>query len=102
MTQFVAYRNERASQVRIPYLLDVQSDLVQTGSRLVIPLVRKADYGPRYSRFNPLLRIEGDEVVAACSDLVAVDERLLRSAVVDLSSYRHDILAAIDFLLTGY
>lgn len=102
MAQFTAYRNERVSRERVPYLLDVQSDLVSTGSRLVVPLVRSVDYGPRYSRLNPQFEVEGITLVASVSDLTAIDERQLRVVAADLSAHRQVLLDALDFLFTGY
>jgi CcdB protein. len=102
MAQFQAYHNERSSRDRVPYLLDVQSDLVQTGTRLVVPLVRSEVYGPRYSRVNPEVEVAGETLVAAVSDLVAVDERELRETVADLSAHRQILIDALDFIFTGY
>lgn len=102
MAQFQVYRNTRPSSGNIPFLLDVQSDLVQTASRLVVPLVRKDLYGPTYTRLNPEFTIERVAVVAAISDLAAVDARELRETVGELSEERSRVFAAIDFLLTGY
>ena len=102
MTQFTAYRNSRTSSARVPYLLDVQSDLVHTGSRLVVPLVREGDYGPLYSRLNPKFEVEGIKLVAAVPDLAAIDERQLREEVANLSMHRQVLLNALDFLFTGY
>lgn len=102
MAQFQAYRNTRPSRAELPYLLDVQSDLVQTGTRLVVPLVRKERYGRLYTRLNLELTVEGVAVVAAVSDMAAIDARELREAVADCSSQRADILSAIDFLISGY
>lgn len=102
MAQFQVYRNTRPSRAELPYLLDVQSDLVQTGSRLVVPLVRKERYGRLYTRLNLELSVENTAVVAAVSDMAAIDARELREAVADLSSQRAEILSAIDFLISGY
>ena len=84
MAQFKVYRNQRRSQQEVPFLLDVQSDLVQTGSRLVIPLVRADRYGLRYSRMNPTFTIDGLNVVAAVSDLSAIDERMLQAGEFEM------------------
>lgn len=102
MAQFQVYRNQRRSQAEVPFLLDVQSDLVQTGSRLIVPLVRAERYGPLYSQLNPTFTIDNQAVVAAISDLAAINERELRTVVADVSEHRRTILGAIDFLLTGY
>ncbi|SEQ30259.1 toxin CcdB [Solimonas aquatica] len=102
MARFQAYRNTRPSRAEVPFLLDVQSDLVQTGSRLVVPLVRKERYGRLYTRLNLEFTVEGLAVVAAVSDLAAVDARELREAVADLAAQHAEILSAIDFLISGY
>lgn len=102
MAQYKVYRNRRPSRRDVPFLLDVQSDLVTTSSRLVVPLVRMSRHGRPYSRLNPLLTVEGIEVVASIPDLAALDERELGEAVADISDRRAEILSAIDFLLTGY
>lgn len=102
MAQYKVYRNTRGSKADIPFLLDVQSDLVQTPSRVVVPLVRRQRYGPPYTRLNPVLTVDGVEVVASVSDLGAVDARDLREPVADLGTLRSTIISAIDFLLTGY
>lgn len=102
MPQFQAYRNRRSSRQHIPFLLDVQSDLLQIPSRLVVPLVRHEHYGPLYTRLNPQLCVDGIDVIAAVSDLAAIDARELQEPVADLSLHRAEILAAIDFLISGY
>lgn len=102
MAQYKVYRNRRHSRAEVPFLLDVQSNLVTTPSRIVVPLVRKSRYEKLYSRLNIELSINGAQVVASFSDLAALDERELSEAVADLSDRRDEILAAVAFLLTGY
>ena len=101
MAQFTAYYNERGGEDAIPYLLDVQSDWVETGSRVVVPLVRRLRYGPLYSRLNPVFTISDTEVVMAPSDLAAIDAQELRRPVADLHAGRSVIMMALDFLLLG-
>jgi toxin CcdB len=102
MAQYKVYRNRRPSATKAPFLLDVQSDLVTTPSRVVIPLARKSYYRTLYSKLSLALTVDGIEVVASAAELAAVDERDLGEPVADLSGRRTEILAAIDFLLTGY
>lgn len=102
VSQFKVYQNRRDSRGQIPFLLDVQSDLVETGSRLVVPLVRDTAYGVRFTRLNPGFRIDSVAVIAATSDLAAIDERQLGTPVADLSPFRNEITAALDFLIFGY
>lgn len=102
MAQYKVYRNRRSSRGEIPFLLDVQSNLVTTSSRIVVPLVRRSGYEMLYSRLNLELTVDGAAVVASFSDLAALDERELNEVVADLSDRRDEILAAVDFLFTGH
>lgn len=101
MAQFQVYRNPRPTKRDVPFLLDVQSDFVKTPSRIVVPLVRRERYGPVYDRLNPVLEVEGIEVVASVSDLAAIEASVLRKPVADLSSRDGEWIAALDFLFAG-
>lgn len=102
MAQFQAYRNSRASGEQIPFLLDVQSDLVNIGTRLVVPLVLESAFGARLTRINPVLQIEGQRLVASVADMASVPQRQLKDKVADCSKHRGEIVAAIDFMLSGF
>lgn len=103
MAQFQLYRNQRPSSSEIPYLLDVQSDAVDTGSRLVLPVIPADRHGPPFTRLHPQVLVHGKPHVVVTSDAAAVAAQSLRPPVVaDLTGQRHDFLNALDFLLTGY
>lgn len=102
MAQFHVYRNLRSSSEQIPYLLDVQSNTVEIATRIVVPLVRKADFGARLPRINLELAVAGEKFVASVADLAALPLRELRQQVADCSALRAEILAALDFMFTGY
>lgn len=102
MAQFQAYRNPRASRDRVPFLLDVQSDIVTIATRLVAPLMLEKDFETRLPRLNPRLHVGTAAVVMSTADLAGVPLRDLREWVADLSPQRAEIQAAIDFLLLGY
>jgi toxin CcdB len=102
MAQFQAYRNPRSSGAQIPFLLDVQSDLVNIGTRLVVPLVLESAFGARLTRINPVLLVDGQRVVASVADLASVPLRQLKDKVADCSKHRSEIVAAVDFLLSGF
>jgi toxin CcdB len=102
MAQFSVYRNPRPSRADVPYLLDVQSDLLDLGTRLVIPLVATEKFRGRLSRLHPSFVVEGQSVIASTADMASVSEHDLREVVTRLTPSRHEILDAIDFLFTGY
>lgn len=101
MAQFQVYRNPRPSRLRVPFLLDVQSDIVSIGMRWVIPLVEESAFGPSMTRINPAFIVDGQRVVMATAEIGGVPLRDLREPVANLASQRRDILAAIDFILNG-
>lgn len=103
MSQFVAYANaDGVSRRRIPYLLDVQSDLIETaGSRVVVPLVQVERIGGVIERLMPYLLVEEERLVMDTAQVMGVPVRMLGKQVADLSHERHVILAAIDMLTHG-
>ncbi|MFN4148725.1 MAG: CcdB family protein [Rhodocyclaceae bacterium] len=105
MAQFDIFPNtDDESATVIPYVIDVQSDFLdQLSTCLVIPLAisEALDLLP-ILRLNPTLTIEGRRLVALTQDMAPVPRRLLRRPIANLSSQREEILAAIDFLFTGF
>lgn len=102
MAQFQAYRNPRPSRGRIPFLLDIQSDFVQTPSRVVVPLIPSNRHGPAYERLHPILIVAGKPTVAAFTDMASIPAADLRERVADFSGHRAEFVAALDFLLSGF
>lgn len=88
----------------IPYLLDIQSNLFDDlPTRVVIPLAYpEAIETLPILRLNPKVSVDETALVALTQDMAALPRRLLKSPVANLSSQREEILAAIDFLFTGF
>ncbi len=104
MAQFWVYENtNRTTKQRVPYLLDIQSDLLNDlQTTVVIPLGLKATIDKAaMTRLCPLLEIEEREFVALTSQLAGVERRVLGKEIGDFSHYRTDIIAAVDFLISG-
>lgn len=104
MAQFWIYKNtNRATQQRIPYLWDIQSSLLDDlQTTVVIPLQPKALIGKAaITRLCPEVEIEGEKFVALTSQIAGVDRRVLGQKVCDLSAYRSEIIAAVDFMISG-
>jgi toxin CcdB len=97
------YRNPSVpNRQRVPYLLDVQSDLYDTfRTRIAVPLVNAEYLRKQVPRLQPLFNIEGRSVVMSTTDLAVVPATALREMVADLSNRRGDIIAALDLLFTG-
>ena len=103
MSQFCAYANaDPASRKLIPYLLDVQSDLIETiGSRVVVPLITPERAGAPLERLMPSLAVADHRLVMDTAQIMGVPVRMLGPRVADLAHERQAILAAIDMLTHG-
>ncbi len=104
MAQWTLHHNPNpATRKDIPYLLDVQSDLLANlGTRVVVPLyTRKAAPSQTLTRLNPELKFKGERLVIMTPQLAGVRVKDLGEAVGDLSAHRTEILGALDLLLTG-
>lgn len=102
MAQFDVYRNPNpATAGRIPYFVDIQTEYLDgLSTRVVVPLVHRDGFVAA-TRLNPFFAVEGAPVVMATAELAAIRRTALGERVDSLAEHRHDIVAAIDFLVTG-
>jgi toxin CcdB len=103
MAQFDVYLNPNAATRKaIPYLLDVQADLLDTlATRVVAPLVLAEEMGLAAKHLNPQFKIKGTAVVMSTAELAGVSNRSLGDKVVSLKNKRDEIIAALDLIFTG-
>jgi toxin CcdB len=104
MAQFQAYENRNLSSCkRYPYLLDIQSDLLdELRTTVVVPLSPAAQAeSVRMTYLNPIIEIDGERYIALTQELAGIERKRLGKAVHDLGKYRDRIMAAVDFLITG-
>jgi toxin CcdB len=104
MAQFDVYRNANpATRARIPYLLDVQSDLLDPlATRIVVPLCKPEVLAGRPAeRLNPALEVEGRSVLMLTPELAGVPRRILGERIANLAAERSAIIAALDLAFTG-
>jgi toxin CcdB len=104
MPQFSAYRNKNAAtRARFPFLLDIQSDLLDPlATRVVVPLAAAAPARSRSMQtLTPAIRVEGKNYLMITPQLAGVATRELGPVVADASAYRPAIIAALEFLISG-
>jgi len=103
MAQFDVYLNPNSStRQAIPYLLDVQADLLDSlTTRVVVPLLRAEIMGLSASKLNPKFTINNTVVVMSSAELAGVSIRTLGEKVASLKVQRNEIIAALDLLFTG-
>ncbi|HQN65261.1 MAG TPA: CcdB family protein [Rugosibacter sp.] len=104
MAQFSVYMNKnKATQVRFPYLLNIQNDLLTTMQTcVVVPLtpVKSMAHSPM-TKLTPVLLVEGQEFCMMTPQLAGIHKRELGAEVAVLSNYQSEIISAMDFLLSG-
>ena len=103
MARFEVRTNlNRASRARVPYLIELQADLLaDLRTRLVAPLVPAARVGPPASRLNPVFRIGNRNFVMDTALIAGVPAAQLGEVVVSLADRNAEILGALDFLISG-
>ncbi|MDO8412484.1 MAG: CcdB family protein [Gallionellaceae bacterium] len=103
MAQFDVYLNPNtASRKGIPYLLDVQADLLDIlATRAVVPLILEEEMGLAAKHLNPQFKVKGATVVMSTAELAGVPNRSLGDKVATLKNKRDEIIAALDLLFTG-
>lgn len=104
MEQFDLYVNTDHDTNKIyPYFVDIQNALLDTlNSRVVIPLtpVRKSD--KTYPKnLCPIIEIQNKKFALLTHQLTSVSVNFLKEKETSLAADRDDIVAAIDFLVTG-
>lgn len=105
MPRFDVYANPGSHAKTTPFLVDVQSDLLDgLDTRMVIPL-RRLDHFAAVrlpSHLTPVLQIEGQTCLLETPKMAAVPLRSLKNPVASLASEQKLITAALDFLFQGY
>ena len=103
MAQFDVFRNGNpTTRDETPYLLDVQSDLLDPlATRVVVPLVRMAAVPSPIRYLNPVFEVDGEKVVMSTPELAGVPRQVLGAKVGNLSARRDDIIRALDVLISG-
>jgi toxin CcdB len=104
MAQFDVYANPNPATKRaIPYLLDIQADLLNSlTTRVVVPLYTVSAMGKAAKHLNIKFTVKRSSVIMSTAELAGVAAKSLGEKVCSLKEYRNEIIAAIDFLVTGF
>jgi toxin CcdB len=84
-------------------VLDLQADLIDTGSRVVAPLVVVAA-GPRViGRFEPVFEVHGEDHALHTAEMAAIPSALLKvQPIADLPGSDYEIQGAFDMVFSGF
>jgi toxin CcdB len=98
MAQFQVYRLAGGRLV-----LDLQTDLIDTGSRVVAPLI-VVSTGPKViGRLEPVFEVNGEDHALHTAEMAAIPSGLLRGQpIADLSGSDYEIREALDMVFSGF
>ena len=103
MARFDIYENHGKHTGTTPYLLDVQSDLLDgLDSRMVIPLRHLEHYQNIQlpTLLTPVLTIKGQDFVLETPKMGALPKRVLKTPVTSMIDMRVQIVEALDFFVS--
>ena len=105
MARFDVFKNPGNHSATTPYLLDVQSDLLDLlDTRVVIPM-RRQDAFPDVklpADLVPLFTFDGVPCLLETPKMAAVPTRALKSPIGSLADQRDLITSALDRLFYGF
>ncbi|MFM8330669.1 MAG: CcdB family protein [Candidatus Methylumidiphilus sp.] len=103
MAQFDVYPNPESRQDKIPFLLDVQCELLsELNTRVVVPLYDMESAGrPPLRGLTPVFTLAGRKVIMMTPELAGVPTKRLPPKIANLAAECDLIIAALDFVFTG-
>lgn len=104
MAQWDVYPNPNpASCVEVPYLVDVQSDLLRVvPTRFVVPLApSRRGLSGLPQRMSPAFLVQEQQLLLIPQEAGPVDARVLRAPVANLRTEAHRIIDALDAVVSG-
>ena len=103
MAQFDVYPNPGKGRAAFPYLLDIQNPIMEDlQTRIVIPLGLLEHLDHRVMRtLTPVVEFEDRRWILLTPQLAAVPTKMLKHPVGTLAHFRDEIIAALDFAVTG-
>ncbi|MFQ3195556.1 MAG: toxin CcdB [Colwellia sp.] len=104
MSQFDVYINpSKKSREAYPYIIDIQNALISDiATRIVIPLGRLTHFrNEKMDGLTPVVEYENEQFVLLTPQISSMSVKLLKNPVGSVESLRDEIIAAIDFAITG-
>ena len=101
MGQFDVYKNNNIdTHSEIPYFVDIQHNVInELNTRLVIPIYSNIK---ALKKLNISCEVDGEVLTILTNKMTSVPSYLLDEKVANLKQHRDEIIASIDFLITGF
>jgi len=104
MCQFDVYANlSRATRKAYPLIVDIQSNVIsEIATRIVVPLGKKALFrSEELKGLTPTITYEGEDFLLLIPQIASMPAKALKDPIGSLSHLRDEIIAALDFAITG-
>lgn len=104
MAQFSVHKNKNPkTKAAYPYLVDIQTDLLRDlRTRVVVPLIKHTAMTKKsIGTLTPIVDVDGQNFVMLVPQLAGIALLDLGAEVASLANKRGEIVAAVDFLVTG-
>jgi len=104
MSQFDVYINpSKKSREAYPYIIDIQNVLISDiATRIVIPLGKLNHFkNEKMNGLTPVIEYENEQFILLTPQVSSMPTKLLRNPLGSVESLRDEIIAAIDFAITG-
>jgi len=105
MARFDIYANPGRNKASIPYLVEVQSNVISgLATRIVIPLRQLAGFATLTlpSDLFPLIAVDGTDYFLDTPQMGAIPSSELKLKIGSAQDYRVDIQAALDRVFGSY
>lgn len=104
MAQFDVYQNpSRNTRSLFPYIVDIQSPVISDiASRIVVPLGRLQNFkNESMKSLTPEIEYNGKKLLLLIPQIASIPSKTLKKPIGSLEHFRDEIIAAVDFAITG-
>ena len=104
MGQFDVYPNPNPrTRDAYPYLVDIQSPLIsELSTRIVIPLGKRSRFGNNaIVGLTPEIDYGGEQLLLLTPQIASMPAKLLQDPIGTLNHMRAEIIASLDFAVSG-
>ncbi len=104
MAQFDVYQNpSRNTRTVFPYIVDVQNPIISNiATRIVVPLGKLKSFNNEIMKgLTPEVEYQGEKLLFLTPQISSIPANVLKKPIGSLGDFRHELISAIDFAITG-
>ena len=104
MAQFDVFHNPSSTTRSVyPYIVDIQSPVISDiETRIVVPLGKLQHFKNEGMKgLTPEVEYDGEKLLLLIPQIASIPSKTLKNPIGSLSHFRDEIIAALDFAVTG-